>query len=95
MADYQALAGLFGKTGNPKETRNGLCANDITSTVTALRKRGPALRQSGTGGMQGGRVEVISLIVRRLQNNLPEKLAHRDFSVEKSVLNKSFHVRKL
>ena len=74
MADYKALTGLFGKTGNPKETRNGLCVSDIASTATALRKRGSALHQSGAGGMQGGRVEVISLIVRRLQNNLPEKL---------------------
>lgn len=74
MTDYKAFTGLFGKTGNPKETRNRLCVNDIASTATALRKRGPALRQSGAGGMQGGRVEVISLIVKRLQNNLPEKL---------------------
>ncbi len=74
MADYQALAGLFGKTGNPKEMRNRLRVNDIASTATALRKREPALRKNGAGDMQGGRVEVISLIVRRLQNNLPEKL---------------------
>ena len=67
MTDYKALTGFFGKTSNPKETRNGLCVNDITSTAAALR-------HSGAGGMQGGRVEVISLIVRRLQNNLPEKL---------------------
>ena len=74
MTDYKAFTGFFVKTSNPKEMRNGLCVNDITFTVTALHKRGPALRQSGAGGMQGGRVEVISLIVRRLQNNLPEKL---------------------
>jgi len=86
VADYQALTGFFRKTDNPKEMRNELCVNDIASTATALRKRGqalrkrgPALRQSWTGGMQGGRVEVISLIVKRLQNSLPEKIGSPGF----------------
>ena len=52
---------LFGKTSNPKEPHNRLNISDIASTAMALRQCAQA-------------VEVKLLIVRHLQNNLPEKI---------------------